>query len=159
MAEQRSGFLNELEKEQRTSMKSSTGSNGIWRREARVTASATAAPIEDTPTRSPSIGVFMPSTIPELRGLENLGTFLKRCRTWAYLNRCDSMLNSETIVNTSGTPRAELERLHEYNLVANSLKAWQALTKALQKGKKIMEMVIDIGSLSETCRALTKIAA
>ena len=44
----------------------------------------------------------------------------------------------------------ELERLHNYNLVLNSLKARQALTKA-EKETGIMEIVpeIDIGSVSE----------
>ncbi|CAN0415655.1 unnamed protein product, partial [Ascophyllum nodosum] len=59
----------------------------------------------------------------------------------------------------SGTPLTELERLHDRSLVENSLKAWQALTKTLGKEKEIMEMMIDIGSLSEAWRALTKIAA
>ena len=35
------------------------------------------------------------------------------------------------------------------NLVDCSLKAWQALTKALEKEKGILDMVIDIGSLTE----------
>ena len=69
------------------------------------------------------------------------------------------MLSSEIVVSTSGTPRVEPERLHKYNLVDNSLKAWQALTKALEKEENIMEMVIDVGSLSEAWRALTKTAA
>ena len=63
---------------------------------------------------STSIGMFMPSTIQELRGRENLGTFLKRFRTWAWVSRCNSALDSGTVVKTSGTPPAELERLHEY---------------------------------------------
>ena len=84
---------------------------------------------------------------------------MKRFRTWACLSRCGSALESETVVNTTRTPRAELERLHEQSLVKNSLKALQALTKALEKEKEIMEMVIDIGSLSEAGRQLTKIAA
>ena len=62
------------------------------------------------------------------------------------------------MVNTSGASRVELERLYEYDLVENSLKAWQALTKAVEKEKEIMEMVIDIGSLSKAWRVLTKIA-
>ena len=39
-------------------------------------------------------------------------------------------------VNTSGTPRVDLERLHVYSLVENSLKVWRALTKALENEKK-----------------------
>ena len=99
----------------------------------------------------------MPSIIPELRGRENLGTFLKQFRTCVCLSRCDSALDSETVANTAGTPRAELERLHEYTLVENSLKTWQALT--LEEEKEIMEMVVDIGSLSEAWRALTETGA
>ena len=60
-------------------------------------------------------------------------------------------------MNTSGTPRTELERLYEHNLVENSLKAWQASTKALEKEKEIMKIVIYIGSLSLAWRALTKL--
>ena len=86
---------------------------------------ATAAPTEDAPARFTSMGIFMPSTIPEVRGRENVGIFLKRFRTWACLNRCDSVLDPETTaVNTSGKPHAEVKRLHYYNLVENSNKAW-----------------------------------
>ena len=92
-------------------------------RKYRATAPATAAPREDAPAPSTCLGIFMPSTIPELRGRENLGTLLKRFGMWTYLCRCDSTLGSETVVNTTGTSRAELERLHEHSLVENSLKA------------------------------------
>ena len=61
-------------------------------------------------------------------------------------------------MKTSGTPLAELERLHDRSLVDNSLKAWQTLTKALEKEEEIIKMMLDIGSLSEAWRALTKIA-
>ena len=70
---------------------------------------------------------------PRVGGRENLGIFLKIFRTWTCLNRCDSAIDAETAVNTSGTQYAELERLHEYNMIDNSLKAWQTLTKALEK--------------------------
>ena len=128
-------------------------------RRGRATVPATAAPRENASTTSTSIGMFMPSSIPELRGRENLGTFLKRFRSCACLSRCDSTLDSETVENRTGTACAELERLHEHSLVENSLKAGQALTKALDKEKSIMQMVIDIGSISEAWRPLTKIAA
>ena len=101
-------------------------------RRGRATAPATVAPMENAPAPSISIGMFMPSTILELRGRENLEAFLKRFRTWACVSRCVLVLDSEIVVKTSGTPPlAELERLHERSLVENSLKAWQALTKAL----------------------------
>ena len=99
----------------------------------RATAPAAAAIMESAPAPSTRIGMFMPSTIPELRGRDNLVTFLQRFRTWACASRVDSALDSEIIVKTSGTPRAELERLHGRNLVDDSLQAWQALTKALEK--------------------------
>ena len=150
MAEQRSEFLNELKGgTANITNEAFARLKRFMERRGRATAFATPAPREDAPARSTGIGMFMPSTIQELRGRENLGIFLKRFRTWACLNRCDSALDSEAVVNTSGTPRAELERLLEYSLVENSLKAWQALTKALEKEKKIIEMEIDIGSLSE----------
>ena len=69
------------------------------------------------------------------------------------------MIPRSTQKQTSGTLRAELERLHEYNLVESSLRVGQALTKALKKEKEIMIMVGYIGSLSVAWRALTKIAA
>ena len=74
------------------------------------------------------------------------------------MSRVDSALDSEIILKTSRTPRAELERLHDRNLVDDSLKAWQALTKALEKTQEILKMVLEIGSLSEAWRALTRIA-
>ena len=52
-------------------------------------------------------------------------------------------------MKTSGTPLAELERLHDGSLVENSVKAWRALTTALEKEKETIEMVLDVGSLSE----------
>ena len=71
---------------------------------------------------------------------------MQRFRTWAYVTRCDSALDSEIIVKTSGTPLAVLERLHDRTLIDNSLQAWQALTKALEKEEKMLKMVLDIGS-------------
>ena len=128
-------------------------------RRDRATAPAAAAPMENAPAPPPtSIGMFMPSIVPELRGRENLAIFLQRFRTWACVSRCDSALDSEIIVKASGTPRAELERVHDRTLVANSIHVWQAPTKTLEKEAEIMRMVIDIGSPSEAWRALTKIA-
>ena len=101
--------------------------------------------------------MFLPSTVTELRGRENLVTFMQRFRTWACLSRCDSALDSEIIVKTSGTPLAELERLHDRPLVDNSLQAWQALTKALEKEEEMRKMVLDVGSPSEAWRSLAKI--
>ena len=145
MAEQKSeSFLNELEGGTASfTDEEFTRIERYMERRGRAAAPATAAPIEDAPARPTSMGMFIPSTFPELRGRENLGMFLKMCRTWACLSRCDSALDSEIAVNTSGTPRVEHERLHDYNLVENSLKVWQALTKALEKESEIMEMVIN----------------
>ena len=117
---------------------------------------ATVAPMERAPsTRS---GMFLPSTVPELRGRENLVTFMQRFRTWAYVSRCDSVLDSEIIVKTSGTPLAELEILHDRTLIDDSLQAWQAPTKALEKEEEMLEMVLDIGSPSEAWCVLAKMA-
>ena len=85
----------------------------------RATAPTAAALMENAPAPSTSIGMFMPSTVPEMRGRENLATFLQYFRTWACVSRCDSALNSEIIERTSRTLLA---------LVDKSLKAWQALT-------------------------------
>ena len=115
----------------------------IMERRGRAAAPETVAPIDEASARPTSMGMFIPSTMPELRGRENLGTFLKRFRTWKCLNQCHSALDSEIAVTTSETPRVGLERLHNYDLVENFLKVWQALTKALEKEKEIMRMVIE----------------
>ena len=62
-------------------------------------------------------------------------------------------------IKTSGTPRAELERIYNRALVSNSLQVWQSLTKALEKEQEIMRMVMEIGSPSVAWRALKKMAA
>ena len=116
---------------------------------------ATAAPMERDP--SARVGMFLLSTVPELRGRDNLLTFMQRFRTWVCVTRCESALDSEIIVKTSGTPLAELERLHDRTLVDNTLQAWQALTKALEKEEEMLKMVLEIGSPSEVWRALAKI--
>ena len=126
--------------------------------ERRGRATASTAPMETAPASPRSIGIFMPSTVPDLRGRNNLPTFFQRFRTWASISGCDSALDSEIIVRTSGTPRAELARVHDRRLVDNSLNAWQSLTKALEKEQELLKMVIRIGSISEAWRALTKIA-
>ena len=117
-------------------------------------APATAAPMERAP--STRIGMFLPSTVLELRGHEYLATFLQPFHTWACVSRVESALDSEIIVQTSGTPRAELERLHNRNLVDDSLQAWPALTKALEKEHEILKMVLEMGYLSEAWRALIR---
>ena len=126
--------------------------------ERRDRATVPTAPMETAPAPPRSIGMCMPSTVPKLRGRNNLPAFLQRFRTWASISGCDSALDSEIIVRTSGTPRAELERVHDRRLVDNSLNAWQSLTKALEKEQELLKMVIRIGSISEAWRALTKIA-
>ena len=160
MAEFRSEFLYELvggnenfsEEEFRASLKEYLEEGD------RTTMPAATAPMESVPTPSMRIGMFMPSTVPELRDRENLATFIARFHTWACITRCDSALDSEIIVKTSGTLLAELERLHDRTLVDNSIQACQALTKALEKEEEMLKMVLDIGSLSEAWRALAKIA-
>ena len=82
-------------------------------RRDRATTPAAAAPVENVQAPSTSIDMFMPSTVPELRGRENLAMFLQRFRTWACVSRCDSALDSEFFVKASGTPRAELERVYD----------------------------------------------
>ena len=79
MVEQRSEFLNELEGATASfTDEKSVRLEQYMEKRGRATASATAAPIEDAPARLTSTGMFMSSTIPELRGRENLGIFLKR---------------------------------------------------------------------------------
>ena len=91
------------------------------------------ASVETALAPSASIGMFMPSTAPELRGRKKLAMFLERFYTWASVTGCDSALGSDVSIKTSGTPRAELERLSNRALVHKSLQVWQSLTKALEK--------------------------
>ena len=100
--------------------------------------------VETAPAPSARIGLFMPSSALELRGRKNLATFLERFYTWASVTSCDSALDSELAIKTSGTPRAELERLYNRALVDNSLHVWQSLTKALEKKREVMKMVITV---------------
>ena len=148
MEEYKNEFLNELEGGSANFTDEFARLKEYVERRGRATAPATAAaPRENAPAQSTSIGMFMPSAVQELRGRENLGTFLTRFRTRACVNRCDSALDAEMIVKMSGTSLAELERLHDRTLVENSLKAWQALTKALER-EDIMKMVIDMWGLT-----------
>ena len=79
------------------------------------------APVETAPAPSASMGMFMPSSAPELRGRKTLAMFLERFYTWASVTGCDSALNSDVSIKTSGTPRAELGRLYNRALVHKSL--------------------------------------
>ena len=86
MEEYKSEFLNELEgrnvnftEEEFARLKEYVDRRG------RATAPAAAAPMENAPAPSTSISMFMPSTVPELRGRENLATFLQRfCTTISF---------------------------------------------------------------------------
>ena len=156
MAEFRSEFLHELmggngnfcEEEIRTKLREYLEEGG------RET-----APVETAPAPSVSMRMFMPSSAPELRGRKTLAMFLERFCTWASVTGSDSALDSDVSIQTSGTPRAELERLYNRALVHKSLQVWQSFTKALEKEPEIMKMVMEIGSPSEVWRALSEIAA
>ena len=161
VAEFRSEFLHELvgENENFSEEEFRTRLREYLEEGDSATAPAAAAPTETAPAPSASIGMFMPSTAPELRGRENLAMFLQRFYTWACVTGCDSTLDSDVTVKTCGIPRAELERLHNRTLVQNSLQVWQSLiTKVLENETEIMKMVLEIGSPSEAWRALSKIA-
>ena len=58
-------------------------------RRDRGTAPTDEAPVETAPAPSARIGMFMPSSAPELRGRENLATFLEWFYTWASVTGCD----------------------------------------------------------------------
>ena len=119
------------------------------------TAPTDEAPVESAPAPSASTGMFMPSSAPEIRVRKNLAMFLERFYTWASVTGYDSAIDSDVAIKTSsGTPRAELERLYNRALVDMSLRVWQSLTKALERKTEIMKMVMEIGSPSEAWRAL-----
>ena len=81
MAEQRSEILNELEGGTANfTDEEFSRLEGFMERRGGARALTTAAPKEDAPARSTSMGMLIPSTIPELRSRENLGIFLKRFR-------------------------------------------------------------------------------
>ena len=123
------------------------------------TAPTDETPVEIAPAPSARIGMFMPSSAaPELRGRKNLAMFVERFYTWATVTGCDSALDSELAIKTSGTPRAELERLYNRALVVNLLRVWQSLMKALEKEQEVMKMVMEIDSPSVAWRALKKMA-
>ena len=149
MAEFRSDYVDELFAN--FSEEQYARAQDLMERRARET-----APGETTPAPSARMGMFMPTPAPELRGRKNLAMFLERFYTWASATGCDSALDSEVVIKTSGTPRAELERLYNRALVDKSLRVWQSLTKALEKEEKVMKLVVEIGSPSVAWRALKK---
>ena len=122
MAEFRSEFLHELvepnenfsEEEFRTRIREYMEEEGD-----RAT-----APAETAPAPSASIGMLMPSTAPEFQGRQNLAMFLQRFYTWASVAGCDSALESDVSIKSSGISRAELERLYNRALVQKSLQVW-----------------------------------
>ena len=61
-------------------------------------------------------------------------------------------------IKTSGTPRAELERLYNRALIHKSLQVWQSLTKALEKEPETTKIELEIGPPSEAWCELNKIA-
>ena len=156
MAESRSDSLDELITN--FSEEEFARAKECMERRDRGTTPTDEAPVETAPTPSARIGMFMPSSAPELSGRENLAMFLERFYTWASVTGCDSALDSELAIKTSGTPRAELERLYNRALVSNSLQVLQSLTKTLEKELDVMKMIMEIGSPSEAWRALKKIA-
>ena len=80
MAEFRSKFLHELveKKENFSEEEFRTRIREYLEEGDRAT-----APAETAPAPSASIGIFMPSTAPELRGRKNLTMFSERFYTWA----------------------------------------------------------------------------
>ena len=143
MAEFRSDFLHELmgENENYSDEQFRTVLREYLEEGGRETAS-----VETARAPSARIGMFMPSSAPELRGRENMAMFLERFYTWASVTGCDSALDSELAIKTPRTPREELERLYNRALVSNSLQVWQSLTKELEKETEVMEMVMEIVS-------------
>ena len=114
MEDYRSEFLNEIAggKADFTNEELATLKQFVEQRDrATAAAAAAAAPMENAPAPSTSIDMFMPSTVPEFRDRDRLGTVLKHFRTWACVSRSDSALDPEIRVKTLGTPLAELGRL------------------------------------------------
>ena len=101
----------------------------IMQMRGRAAAPVIAASMGLEPTQPANTGMFMPSTMPEMRGHDSLGMAVKIFRTWACSNRCDAALYSKIAVNTSETLR---ERWHGIKLVAEFLRAWEVLTKAIR---------------------------
>ena len=131
MAEFRNEFLHELmgENENFSKEEFRTKLREYLEQGERAAAPAAAAPVEIAPAPSGNIGVFMPSTALQLRDRRNLAMFLQRFYTWASVAGCDSALDSDVTIKTSGTPRAELERLYNRALVQNHCKCGNHLQK------------------------------
>ena len=100
MAEFKSEFFHELmgENENFSEEKFRTELREYLEQGERATAPAAAAPVETAPAPSASIGMFMPSTAPELRGRQNLAMFLKRFYTLSSVAGCDSALDSDVTI-------------------------------------------------------------
>ena len=80
MAEFRSKFLHELV-EQNENFSEEEFRTRI--REYLEEGDRATAPVETAPAPAARIGMFMPSTAPELRSRKNLTMFLERFYTWA----------------------------------------------------------------------------
>ena len=92
-------------------------------RRDRASAPAAAATIETALALSASIGMFMPSTAPELRGREKLAMCLQRFYTWACVTGCDSALDSDDHKNFWNSARRtrEIIRSHVGTKVTTSM--------------------------------------
>ena len=61
-------------------------------------------------------------------------------------------------MKTSEIPRAELERLHRSQLVPQSLRVREVLTKAIEENAVLLGIMVEIGPTLDAWRALPKIA-
>ena len=85
MAEFRSKFLHKLVEQKKNFSEEElrTRIREYLEEGDRATAPVETAPVETAPAPSASMGMFMPSTAPELRGRKNLAMFLERFYLWA----------------------------------------------------------------------------
>lgn len=88
----------------------------------------------------------------------NLPIFLELFQSWAVLQRCGNALFSKEPVDMNATTRRELEETHGKLMVEQSLFAWSALTRSLERDQKLLDLVVTAGSPSEAWKVLEGLA-
>ena len=105
------------------------------------------------PSQNQQAGTF---PIPMYSGeRSSLSRFLKQFHTWVLSSRSeDALSNSRPVILTGDKSRRELEIEYGRQIVAQSLTAWSGLTKAVEKGKSIADIVVRAKAPSEAWKIL-----
>ena len=85
----------------------------------------------------------------------SLSRFLKHFYTWALSSRSeDTMSHSCPVIMTGDKSRRELEIEYGTQIVAHSLTVWNGLTKVVEKGKSVADIVVRVKAPSEAWKIL-----